>query len=107
MPALTRVAPEVSTKEARYHAATVRSLVGGRVAGGLAIWTGWRLPRVKARLQGLAAPILSSRRRDTGLSCDWSSDVCSSDLSVSIRDGESIPSLRGRVVSFGWKYDFS
>src|SRR5690242_21611276 len=27
----------------------------------------------------------SSRRRHTRLTCDWSSDVCSSDLSVAIR----------------------
>src|SRR3954467_4319864 len=28
----------------------------------------------------------SSRRRHTRLSCDWSSDVCSSDLMIRIRD---------------------
>src|SRR3954466_1070641 len=28
----------------------------------------------------------SSRRRHTRLSCDWSSDVCSSDLSSDLRD---------------------
>src|SRR5689334_23760556 len=36
----------------------------------------------------------SSRRRHTRWNCDWSSDVCSSDLSFCI-----IPSMRGKLVS--------
>src|SRR6516225_628252 len=37
-------------------------------------------PRLRAKADELAAFFLSSRRRHTRLTCDWSSDVCSSDL---------------------------
>src|SRR2546427_8318094 len=39
----------------------------------------------------------SSRRRHTRFDCDWSSDVCSSDLSPSIPRLARWPSNRGRV----------
>src|SRR5688572_31596273 len=33
----------------------------------------------------------SSRRRHTRFDCDWSSDVCSSDLQVAIGQGDTFP----------------
>src|SRR4051812_45681449 len=43
----------------------------------LLLWDAW---------QKHSAPIFfSSRRRHTILTCDWSSDVCSSDLTVKLR----------------------
>src|SRR6266481_7818269 len=36
----------------------------------------------------------SSRRRHTRWNCDWSSDVCSSDLAKLLEDGEYLCSLR-------------
>src|SRR5713101_8722155 len=45
----------------------------------------------------------SSRRRHTRLTCDWSSDVCSSDLSKRAIPDEVIPleSRKGCLVSAG------
>src|SRR5256886_11838812 len=40
----------------------------------------------------------SSRRRHTRFDCDWSSDVCSSDLLVNPRDGEVDPSAMVAAV---------
>src|SRR5690242_20895262 len=41
----------------------------------------------------------SSRRRHTRLTCDWSSDVCSSDLRVSRADWRAVSSSENRVGS--------
>src|SRR2546430_7608913 len=41
----------------------------------------------------------SSRRRHTRFDCDWSSDVCSSDLQVQRRAGEGGRDARGRRVA--------
>src|SRR2546429_3714626 len=41
----------------------------------------------------------SSRRRHTRCSCDWSSDVCSSDLAMTSQDSSyRPPDLKGRVA---------
>src|SRR5688572_11602768 len=65
--------------------------------------TSMKPPRMTSQLKlsidwasGSASPVLflSSRRRHTRFDCDWSSDVCSSDL-VADDDG---PSLVGIVV---------
>src|SRR5690242_21534180 len=52
---------------------------------------------------GLTAPagwlvFFSSRRRHTRLTCDWSSDVCSSDLGAGLGIGISGPAIAGAGV---------
>src|SRR2546430_11862861 len=48
------------------------------------MWRRWRLGRTQmrgdARLSFVLVFFFSSRRRHTRFDCDWSSDVCSSDL---------------------------
>src|SRR2546427_6982510 len=44
----------------------------------------------------------SSRRRHTRFDCDWSSDVCSSDLSAT---GEAVIALRGTEGILEWLHD--
>src|SRR5882762_8235146 len=39
----------------------------------------------------------SSRRRHTRFKCDWSSDVCSSDLDILVADGNS-DNGKGRII---------
>src|SRR6266481_179109 len=41
----------------------------------------------------------SSRRRHTRWNCDWSSDVCSSDLPLGLRMVEELLAARGIIVS--------
>src|SRR5260370_19565839 len=41
----------------------------------------------------------SSRRRHTRFKCDWSSDVCSSDLFAKRRNGGACPPFTNQVVS--------
>jgi len=41
----------------------------------------------------------SSRRRHTRFKCDWSSDVCSSDLPICVRKGFNKVSVEMRVKS--------
>src|SRR2546430_2403168 len=56
-------------------------------------------PAAIARLQSLAIFFFSSRRRHTRFDCDWSSDVCSSDLQerhVSFRAGDRLWDENGR-----------
>src|SRR5690242_21047508 len=48
-------------------------------------------PKRSWPLPGQSAFFLSSRRRHTRLTCDWSSDVCSSDLET--RDSRSYLAL--------------
>src|SRR2546430_9013942 len=43
----------------------------------------------------------SSRRRHTRFDCDWSSDVCSSDLSRTVRPWEFLPVTGTRAALFG------
>src|SRR2546430_11898162 len=38
----------------------------------------------------------SSRRRHTRFDCDWSSDVCSSDLCIDLQRGQAVQLVRGR-----------
>src|SRR5256886_10809486 len=59
--------------------------------------------RVKAASSGLMVCFFfSSRRRHTIFDCDWSSDVCSSDL-VAMMLPSLIPALwRYRQAGFGW-----
>src|SRR2546427_6643281 len=40
----------------------------------------------------------SSRRRHTRFDCDWSSDVCSSDLAVELRNAELFTASHGEVL---------
>src|SRR5690242_21613003 len=48
---------------------------------------------------GLFYFFFSSRRRHTRLTCDWSSDVCSSDLTVA-RDGSGILSNEDAIKQY-------
>src|SRR5256886_5711956 len=45
--------------------------------------------------QLLAKLFFSSRRRHTRFDCDWSSDVCSSDLARDTPDRQAVPAVRG------------
>src|SRR3954466_15279482 len=70
--------------------------ISGMRRVGLRDVTTWLRLLIAAHLCYLPFPIpivsfvfcffFSSRRRHTRLSCDWSSDVCSSDLSSDLRD---------------------
>src|SRR2546430_7927819 len=51
---------------------------------------GWSGGRARSSSQLLSSIFFSSRRRHTRFDCDWSSDVCSSDL---------LPPYREEVVS--------
>src|SRR6266480_3163913 len=62
----------------------------------LALRVGYELSRAAA----LAAFFFSSRRRHTRLTCDWSSDVCSSDLAMARGAGR----LHGQTSLAGWLY---
>src|SRR3989337_1657651 len=66
----------------------IRPAPPGRVAGGLVVpqfrWD--VLNQLGCRLAGKKWFLLSSRRRDTRCYRDWSSDVCSSDLSARVFD---------------------
>src|SRR5690242_21481249 len=53
---------------------------------------------VNAFLFGFFFFFFSSRRRHTRLTCDWSSDVCSSDLDYG-RTNLALPADYGRVTS--------
>src|SRR2546430_3665472 len=48
----------------------------------------WRTVSVRWRLRGSCIFFFSSRRRHTRFDCDWSSDVCSSDLVCARVDDE-------------------
>src|SRR5256886_12909067 len=55
------------------------------------MWLGLvgRLPPIMERMFVIIWPLyffFSSRRRHTRFDCDWSSDVCSSDLDVAVTD---------------------
>src|SRR2546430_3492442 len=53
-----------------------------------------RLPRPDGRAATLRFLFFSSRRRHTRFDCDWSSDVCSSDLLAREADGDARRALQ-------------
>src|SRR5256886_7908594 len=46
----------------------------------------------------------SSRRRHTRFDCDWSSDVCSSDLHAVLRPGAAVIAAIAISLAFAWGY---
>src|SRR5256886_10183739 len=47
----------------------------------------------------------SSRRRHTRFDCDWSSDVCSSDLAIGVGVNPAAIDLDRELSRFAWKVD--